>query len=181
MNELELLELLIQNERELQMSLFDIQMAEGESAKQSSYQKKYEIENKIKLIKIELINIPDKTESQKAKYAIIDQLNSYDEQINLARQGVKLTRNQGMILENMLFGNISMDIYRQVSEKTFGLHIPAYLEYTYSDENSIEIPELSEFLKSEVNIVKAIEDADYVKLRNYYNGFRDRVVEKFIN
>lgn len=181
MTELQLLDLLIQNERVLQTYLFDIHVAETESEKQIAYQKKYATEDKIELIKIDLRDIKDKTESQNAKSAIVNQLNGYLEQIGLARPGAKLTRNQSMMSENMLLGLISMDIYRQVSDQSIGIHIPRYLEYTYSDENSIEIYELSDFFKNEIKIVNSIEEPDYVKLRSYYYGFCKRIVKKFIS
>jgi len=86
-----------------------------------------------------------------------------------------------MVLENMLFGYISMDIYRQISEKSFGAHIPAYLHYTYDEEDSISIPELTEFLRNEIRIVRETEDVDYVKLMAYFINFKKRVHDKFMS
>ena len=126
-------------------------------------------------------DIADKTESQNAKFGVINQFNHYIEQINLARPGLRLTRNQGMILEDMLFGYIGMDIYRQVSEKSFGAHIPAYLQYTYEEEDSVSILELTEFLRNEIRIVREIEDVDYVKLMAYFIQFKKRVDDKFMS
>lgn len=181
MNELELLKELIQNEHNLQMSLLDVHYANTEDEKQIANNNRNKIQDKIDFLKIELRDIENKTQSKKAKVGVINQLNHYVEQISLARPGLKLTRKQGMILENMIFGYISMDIYRQISEEAFGAHIPAYLQYTYSEKDSVEIPELTEFLKSEIGIVKSIENVDYVKLQDYYQGFRQRTVDKFMN
>ena len=181
MTELELLELLIKSERELQTILLDIHFAKDEKEKQAAFFRKNEIDNKIELVKIELRDIKDKTESQNSKLGVINQLNHYIEQINLARPGARLTRNQSMILENMLFGYISMDIYRQISEKSFGANIPAYLHYTYDEKDSISIMELTEFLKNEIRIVKEIEDVDYVKLMAYFINFKKRVHDKFMS
>ncbi|MBA9074735.1 hypothetical protein GGR22_002908 [Flavobacterium gossypii] len=181
MTELELLELLIKTESELQMILLDIHFAKDDKEKYVALSRKNDIDDKIELVKIELRDIKDKTESQNSKSGVINQFNHYIEQINLARQGARLTRNQGMILENMLFGYISMDIYRQVSEKSFGAHIPAYLHYTYDKENSVSIPELTEFLRNEIRIVKDIDDVDYVKLMAYFIGFKERVHGKFMS
>ncbi|WP_268847903.1 hypothetical protein [Flavobacterium aestivum] len=181
MNELELLEELIQNEHNLKMSMFYVHFANNEDEKQIANNNRNKIQDKIDLLKIELRDIEDKTQSQKAKFGIINQLNHYVEQINLVRPGLKLTRKQDMLLENMLFSYISMDIYRQISEKVIGSHIPAYLHYTDNEKDSIEIPELTEFLKNEISIVKSIENVDYIKLQDYYQGFRQRMVDKFMN
>lgn len=181
MTELELLELLIKSERELEMIRLDIHYAKDDKEKQEAFFKKNEIDDKIELVKIELRDIADKTESQNAKFGVINQFNHYIEQINLARPGLRLTRNQGMILEDMLFGYIGMDIYRQVSEKSFGAHIPAYLQYTYEEEDSVSILELTEFLRNEIRIVREIEDVDYVKLMAYFIQFKKRVHDKFMS
>lgn len=181
MTELELLELLIKSERELQTILLDFHFAKDDNERQDAFLRKNEIDDKITLVKIELRDIKDKTESQNAKSGVINQLNHYIDQINRARPGARLTRNQGMILENMLFGYISMDIYRQVSEKSFGAHIPAYLHYTYSEEDSVSIPELTEFLRNEIRIVREIEHVDYIKLMTYFIGIKKRVFERFMS
>lgn len=181
MTELELLELLINSERELQTILLDINLAEDDKERQAAFSRKNEMDHKIELIKIELRDIKDKTESQNSKNGVINQLHHYIEQINLARPGARLTRNQSMVLENMLFGYISMDIYRQVSEKSFGANIPAFLHYTYDEKDSISIPELTEFLRNESRIVGEIEDVDYVKLLAYFVNFKKRVHDRFMS
>jgi len=181
MTELELLELLINSERELQTILMDIHLANDDKEKQAAFRRKNEIDDKIEWIKIELRDIKDKTESQNSRQGVINQLNHYIEQINLARPGARLTRNQSMVLENMLFGYISMDIYRQVSEKSFGANIPAYLHYTYDEKDSISIPELTDFLRNEIRIVREIAEVDYVKLMAYYINFKDRIHDRFMS
>ncbi|SHM83999.1 hypothetical protein [Flavobacterium saccharophilum] len=181
MNELELLNLLITIEHNLQSAKMDVQYANDTESKQIAYQTQKEIEHKIDLVTTDLIDIADKSQSEETKYSVINQLNHYVEQINLARPGARLTRNQGMMLENMLFGNISMDINNIISHGARGAHIPAYLEYTLSEKNSISIPELSTFLNNEILIIRSIENVNFIKLRDYYNQFRIRVQSQFMN
>lgn len=181
MNELELLNLLMTTEHNLQSAKMDVQFANDAQSKQIAYRTQKEIENKIDLITTELIDIADKNHSEEAKYSVINQLNHYVEQINMVRHGARLTRNQGMILENMLFGNISMDINNVILRGGQGGHIPAYLEYTLSEKNSISIAELTAFFKNEILIVQSIEKPNFIKLRDYYNGFRIRIQSQFMN
>jgi hypothetical protein len=85
-----------------------------------------------------------------------------------------------MIVENILFDYISQTVINLISDEIYGGGIPSILQFTIDDKNSILVSELSEFLKDEILILNKIENTNFVKLRNYNNGFNMRIQSKFI-
>ena len=180
MIELEILKRLISLEAESRKLKIRIKIWKNEIEKQELIDKDSEIEIEIVELKNQLEVIDNKTSSEEAKFAIIRQLNEYISEINKAGHGLKLSRNQGLMIENSLFNEIYRDLHFFVTNKVFGVITPAFLQYTYSNENSIDINELSEFLSVEVEIVKNITNPNYLKLRQYFKELEGRIIEKFI-
>jgi hypothetical protein len=68
-----------------------------------------------------------------------------------------------------------------ITDKVFNIHIPAYLKYTVTPEDSISIPELTEFLQNEINSLRNLNNIDYLKLWEYKDRLIDRIREQFID
>ncbi|MCB4800295.1 hypothetical protein [Neotamlana laminarinivorans] len=139
-----------------------------------------EINREIAIVEKSLVEIEDKKYSKKAKSLMLDQIHAYITEINKAKDGLKLTRNQGLILENYLFSGILTDLRYYIIDENFGYRIPAYLHYTYEEKKSVEIKPLSDFLKNESRNLSQIENPDYIKLRNFYEEFKNRLLKTFV-
>ena len=180
MNELELLKKLFtleQKQHALEIRIGIVQ------EKQITFEIREEISNlgnEISKIQELLINVKDKSHSQKATVGMMRQLNSYITEINKAKDGLKLSRNQGLILENFLFSEILRDLKAFLISETFGSHIPINLKYTYSDKDSVEILDLANFLAEQKELLKQLEDPNYVKLRSFYEEFKNKMMNRFI-
>lgn len=136
------------------------------------------VENKILETKDHLIRCSDKKDSEQAKFLIIEQFQKYIDELNKKPDYLNLSRSQGMT-KNIVFGLICKDIYYLVQDRAYGIHIPAYLIYTSDTADSVNKQELVDFLLSEIRIVRSINDPDYVKLRQYFQEFKERILNKF--
>lgn len=184
MNEIELLEKYVEGKNLLHKLDISIQVWHESPEKEQLKNEKDIVRNQIAELEVKLQTIENKEFSLEAKSTIIDQFQAYIKETSKGnKNNLRLSRNQSMISENMLFGFIVKDIHQLVTDRVFGLHIPAYLLYTYSDSNadSVSINELNEFLNSEIMIVKSINNPNYIKLQNYFKEFVNRIQERFIN
>ena len=180
MNEIELLYKLVeldgqQHELKIRIDVWH------DDEKVHIYKKKLiEVEKERGEITQQLIDIKDRPYSHDARKGMISQLGAYVTEINKAKTGFRLTRNQGLMLENHLFSKILSDLQHFITSDFVGYFVPLDLHYTYSQENSIEISTLTKFLESGIKTLAAIEDPDYVKLRHFYKNFEERMIEQFI-
>ncbi len=184
MNEIELLEKYVEGKNLLHKLEISIQIWHESPEKEQFKKEKEIVTNQVNELSENLQNITNKEFSLEAKSTIIEQFQAYTREISKGnKNNLRLSRNQSMMVENMLFGYIAKDIHHIIVERVFGLHIPAYLLYTHSnsDSDSVVINELIEFLNSEILIVKSIENPDYIKLQNYFEEFVSRMKERFIN
>jgi anaerobic ribonucleoside-triphosphate reductase len=179
MTELDLLKKLGNIENDHIKANFDVIYADSQEKKENAEFIKQRIEENIQKLKTELIEISNKNFSNKAKTAINRQINHYIEQINQAKPGARLTRSQGMIGENMLLGFIAKDIYYLITDEIHSIHIPAYLQYTYAEKDSISIDELTQFLRSELIILNNIQNVNYIELREFFEEFKNRIFSRF--
>lgn len=139
------------------------------------------IEDQIGEIEGRLIEIDDKTFSQRARKAMISQLETYVLEMSKAKEGLRVDRNQRLILKNYLFSMIIRDMEHLIQDEPLGHHSPNNLVYTYRIENSVHISELSEFLNSEIGVLRETDKINYVVLRNYFQGFKTRIIASFTN
>ena len=180
MNEIELLKKLVALENEQYILEIEINVWSGDDKVIEFKTKLAEINIEIEKVEKSLIEAEDKKYSQKAKNSMLNQIQAYITEINKAKDGLKLSRNQGLILENYLFSGILTDLRYYIIEENFGHRIPAYLYYTYEDKKSVEIKPLSDFLKTEFRNLSQIENPNYIKLRNYYEEFKNRLLKTFV-
>jgi len=180
MNEIELLKKLIEAKRIAQDLQLSINIWTNDAEKIRLIQ---ELENTSVLIdnlETQLLKIEDKSYSREAKSSMIDQLESYVTEINKANPSLNLSRNQGLIIENELFAGIVRDINYLVTDRVFGIHIPAYLSYTTEPNDSVSIQELTGFLRNEINILRGIDSPNYIILGQYKDQLIDRIRGQFI-
>jgi hypothetical protein len=139
-----------------------------------------DIQNEISKIEKSLIEVDDKSYSKKAALGMVRQLNSYIAETSKAKVGLKLARNQGMVVENYLFGIILYDLKIFVTRETFGYHVPINLTYTYSDENSVEIAQVVDFLRVQMDILQHIENPNLIALMLFCDNFENELKNRFI-
>jgi len=84
-----------------------------------------------------------------------------------------------MVIKNYLFGQIIHDIKHLVDGRYTGYHTP-HLDPSRSEADSVDNDEVTIFLTKEVQRVIDIQKTDFVKLRNFYEGFKVRLLEQFV-
>ncbi len=180
MSEIELLRKLValENEQYMLEIKIDVWSRDGEVVEFKEELNETNIE--IAKVEKELIEIEDKKYSKKAKGLMFDQIQAYVTEINKAKDGLKLSRNQGLGLENYLFSGMLSDLRYYIIDENFGHRVPAYLQYNYSDDKTVEIAPVLDFLKNELRILSQIEDPDFIKLRNFYEEFKNRLIKAFV-
>lgn len=181
MTEISLLKQLITIEKNIHLLNLEIDHTDDGIQRQQLVSQQSELNTRIENLKSALVEIEDKSYSIEAVHGIIRQLKEYITEINKAIPGLRLSRNQGMVIENYLFSYIINDINNLITDEIHGYHIPAYLYYTYRKEESIEISALTNFLNEEIEIISKLENPNYVKLRYFVEGFRDRIIKRFIS
>jgi hypothetical protein len=180
MNEIELLKELIDKKRRANDLQISIRIWDNKEEK-IQFVKDLEITSvEIENLEKQLTTIEDKSYSRKAIGSVISQLEHYITEINKALPHLNLSRNQGLMLENELFAGIIQDVNYLITDKVFGIHIPSYLKYTVVPEDSISIPELTEFLRNEITLLRKLEDINYLTLWEYRDRLVDRIRQQFI-
>lgn len=180
MNEIELLRRLVALENEQYILEIKIDIWSRDNEVVEFKKELAEINSEIIRVEKSLIEIEDKKYSQKAKNLMLDQIQAYVTEINKVKDGLKLTRNQGLILDNYLFSGILSDLRYYIIDENFGHRIPAYLQYTYSNEKSVEILPISDFMRKEFRNLSQIDNPNYIKLRNFYEDFKNRLLKMFV-
>lgn len=180
MNEIELLKELIEAKRiahDLQLSI-EIWTNDAERIRFAQELEKTSVQ--IEDLETQIVEIEDKSNSREAKVSMIEQLERYITEINKVNPHLNLSRNQGLILDNELFSGIVRDINYLVIDRVFGIHIPANLKYTTNPDDSVSIPELTDFLRNEINILRGIDSPNYLILWQYKDQLIDRIRAQFI-
>lgn len=180
MNELEILKALIEQERIAHDLRLRIEIWSNNQEKAQFANELEKVSGQIDMLRGQLVSVEDKKFSREARNAMIEQLGHYITEINRVSPSLSLSRDQGFMLENELFAGIVRDINYLVTDKVFGIHIPAYLKYTNVPEDSISIPELTDFLRNEVLILRQLDNPNYLDLWEYKDGLIDRLREQFI-
>jgi hypothetical protein len=180
MNELELLKKLIELEQKSNDLKIQIQIETDEDKKPELINKRENIETEVESYKNQLLKINDKSFSAKAKSALIRQLDLYVTQINKASPGLKLSRDQSLITRNELFSGIVRDLNYLITDQVYSIRIPANLKYTRDPKDSIGISDLTDFINSELVILRNIHSPNYIELRIFVEGLTQRIIEKFI-
>ena len=181
MNEIELLKRLIELEKQANDYDLRIQIWTNQEEKVQFVREFERISGEIEELKTQLVTIENKPFSREAKSSIIDQLQQYINEINDVSPSLSVSRNQGFMLENELFSGIVQDVNYMLIDRIFGIRIPAYLKYTTNPNDSINISELTDFLRNEIIIIKNIENPNFIKLREYLDRLIDRIREQFID
>lgn len=180
MDESQLLNHLINLENSSQWLEIQIQLWHDGEERDLYIKQKSNLENEIEDIKTQLINVPDKTFSLRAKQHLIDQLREYKNQIRNIRNPYRLLPIESINIENSLFSNLDSHIKAIANGKQWGIHIPI-LNYTREEDGSTEIESFLSFIDEEIEIIRGIENLNFVTLKAYHGEFQARLINKFIN
>lgn len=180
MNELELLKQWIEANKEAHTIQLMLNYADGNEERIQLAREQERVGQQIDSLEQQLVEIEDKSFSQEARASMIDQFDRYISEINKAHPSLNLSRNQGFILGNELFSGIVRDINYLISDRVFGIRIPAYLKYTRDPDDSVNIPELTDFLRNEIRVLRAIEEPNYLILWQYHDQLINRIRERYI-
>lgn len=180
MNELDLLKKINDLEKSSNFLKTQIELWDEGMEKQKYIADKQLVHDLIEQSKTEIIEIDDKQFSRRAKQGIIDQINAYIDEIKEKHPRLLLQRDQGTVLKNELFSSIARDIRMQINGSIFGHNIPIDLYYTIEENEGVNIVQLINFLKNEIEIIKNIQTVNFIALRNYYNAFENRIIREFI-
>lgn len=181
MNELEILKELIEQERIAHDLRLRIEIWSNNQEKALFAIELENVSGQVDTLREQLVTVENKSFSRDARTAMISQLEHYVTEINRVSPSLNLSRNQGLIIENELFAEIVNHINYLVTDKVFGIHIPAYLKYTTVPEDSISIPELTEFLRNEIVILRHLDHPNYLDLWEYKDRLIDRIRAQFID
>lgn len=180
MNELDILKKMNDLEKSSNFLNIQINLWHDGVEKKQYISDKSRIDAQIEDLKTQIIQIEDKQFSQRAKQAIIDQIMIYINETKGKHPRLLLLRDQGTVLKNELFASIARDIRLHIKGTIFGINIPIDLYYTIDENDGINIEQLNAFLANEIETIRNIEVVNFISLRNYYDGFENRIIEKFI-
>lgn len=181
MNELDLLLQLNEVEQKIQIAEIKRDMVSYKEERPAIIEELAGLRTEETGINHALTIIEDKTNSQNAKVVLRRQIAAYLTEINKARTGLKLLRDQGTIIEYYLLTKILNDVSYLVRGESFGIRIPISLLYTYSDTHkTVAIDELSNFLNAEIQILNNLSNINYPVLRTFLNEFQERLITKFV-
>ncbi|MBE0651739.1 MAG: hypothetical protein IH595_12980, partial [Bacteroidales bacterium] len=170
--ELELLRNLSKLESDSQVLEIKIKIRKDEKGKSDLIKQNDVIKAEIEKLKENLELINDKKYSEEAKCSIIRQLKEYISEISKAGQGR---------IENNLFEKIYSGLYTFIADRMSRDRTSAlsYYDATRND-STVDIDILLGFLNNEVQIVSNIDEPDYLNLRQYFMGLKDRIIKRFI-
>ena len=159
----------------------EIDISEDSKEKEIYQNEINNLNDEIAKIESDLKSIENKEFSKKTKVNIVNQISAYIEEMNDAPEKILLSRNQGFIIKNYLFGMIIGDLRRLVSSDVFNGTIRHNLDYTYNEDDSVDKTGFIKFLKQEIEILRRIENPNLVELRKYLNEIEERISDKYLN
>ena len=181
MDESQLLNKLIELESSSRWLEIQIQLWHDGDERNKYIAQKTEVDDEIDVVSGQLVEIPEKKYSARAKQYIIDQLREYKNQIGNIKNPYKLLPYDSINIENSLFSNLNSHIKAITIGKQWGIHIPI-LGYTRDEnENNVEIENFLEFIDQEIDNVRNIENSNFVELKNYQEQFQQRIIDRFIH
>lgn len=176
MTELDLLKKLLELENKIQELIIHIKIPLEKNDKIKSKLELKETKVEIENIKISLIKFNDKRFSSKAKESMIKQIEEWIDKL-MENVNSTISTNQGFInLENELFIKIEESLNYLISG-SFGIQLIDL--NTISKNNLIETNDLIKFLKIQNQILRKIDEPNYIKLREFYIAFMNSLIKKY--
>ena len=176
MNELELLKKLNFLEEELSRTRSLLAYEDGEKKAQKSIDGLLlAIEN----AKNELTKVENKECSFKAYKLIIAQLSEYITELKKVKSHLNVLKHQWMIIPNYFLGILIHDIHQLVQEEPLGINRRAYLHYSAVPKECYKKDELIDLIEKEIHYLYEMKDISYVRLKQYFQGFKERFILTF--
>ena len=180
MNELELLHKWTEAKQNLDILMIKQRYLKTEDEQYRHSNEISKAESEADKLKNALLEIHEKKYSKRSRELMIEQLEKYIYRINQKGGDLRLLKSQWTIIENHLFSLIANDLVHHVVDGTTWVNDPAYLFYTYEKGNhTVDILELTDFLKNEVDVIRNMKSVNYIELWNYYQSFLNRMRDKF--
>lgn len=180
MSEIELFKKLIEKKRNAHNLKLSIEIWRDNEERASFIEELKETNLEIDNLVNELVKTGDKKFSSNTKERMLEQLESYINEINKINPALRISRSQNSISQNQLFSDIISDINNLLTDKVSSIRIPKYLEKSINKNDSISIQDLSDFLQNEMKILNNINDTNYIKLMQYESQLNDRIIKQFI-
>lgn len=180
MDESQMLNHLLDLENSSRWLQIQIQLWHNGEERDLYIEQKADIDNQIEQTKAQLINVENKKFSAQSKQHLIDQLIEYNNQIRTIRHPFRLLPIDSINIENSLFSILNSHMKAIAIGKQWGIHIPI-LGYTRNEDGSIEIEKFLAFLDEEIETIKDIDEVNFVSLKEYFEEFQNRLIERFIN
>lgn len=176
MSELELLKRLNSLEEEL---LRANSLLSYEEEKANALKKIDELSVAIEETKNELTEVENKELSFKAHELIIAQFSEYITEFKKVKSHLNVLKHQWMIIPNYFLGILIHDIHQLVQEEPLGINGRAYLHYSAVPTECYKKDELIDFIEKEIHYLYEMKDISYVRLKEYFQSFKDRILLKF--
>lgn len=123
---------------------------------------------------LELTEIENPQASIEIRHHLIQIFAEMRASIMDVKYDLPISRNQGLVLENYFISKIFDEIKRVVNCRYYGLSTP-FLYFSADPEDSFDRKELISFFNSEIKILQAFENVNYILLKSYFEEFTDRL------
>lgn len=180
MNEFEIFANFLEQKNIVQDLELEMKFCENDKEQEQLKGKIVEANKKVDRLRKQLVETPDKSYSENTKQSIIIQLRSYIEEISKKQLNLKLSKPQGVVLENELFSKLINDINYVIFKNPSFLRTPFDIPYTLDAENSLDKQEFIDFLTQEIEILNKHYSLNYLDLLEYKEKLIQRIRHQFI-
>jgi len=154
-----------------------ISYAEGEEQHQIQHHID-DLQHQKRELETALINHSSKQDSRASRQSMLSQISVYIQHVQNAHSGLRVTRSQGLVVENYLVGKIMQDVSRFLyHEPIIGTSIPN-LYFTYDHDLGIDRESLVSTLKNEIVCLESLNPVDYISLLSFTEQMTSRLSER---
>ena len=107
------------------------------------------------------------------------QITNYICELERLDKRFKISRNQGLSIDNYLFSQIVTDINNISREADWGIRVPVDLKYSFSESDSVEILDLIIFLNGQLIKLMNITDVNHLNLKKFAYEFQNELEVEF--
>lgn len=179
MTEIEIFKEIRNLETQLHILEIKIKVWRDEKEKLDLIKRSDTLKDDIKKLKSQLDSLNDKKYSEEAKFAIIRHLEEYISEISEGVKEQESSDNQEVPAKSNLIVMIYKDLYSFLPDKGSGDRTLGTFVETTTNKHSPDRAGLTDFLNDEVQIMSNMVDPDYLTLRQYFSGLKERIIKRF--